>query len=209
MARSTTQRLALGEFFIIFVVALLLGIGLPTLANKWKEPEKGAIYINPALGIKGEGKIPVSLEIPKLKKTFNIEKIDLTGPHALVPPDDTETLGWWEKSARPGMLQGQTVYTGHSIHSGKPTVGLNNINLLSLDDTIVVKTKDKSFTYKVYRQEKIGKNDLAQKQIEFFSQVDSTRGRLVLITCADWNGTIHETNYFVFANLVKIKKLKK
>ena len=41
------------------------------------------------------------------------------GPDAVLdPPANYRQVGWWDASARPGASRGQTVVTGHTVHTG-------------------------------------------------------------------------------------------
>jgi LPXTG-site transpeptidase (sortase) family protein len=114
---------------------------------------------------------------------------------ALDPPRDYLEVGWWNGSAKPGATQGQTVITGHTLHTGGAS--MNNLGKLGPGDPVDVITKRGTMRYRVTDTTVDTKKQLSKHSAELFSQALGD-GRLVLITCSDWNGSYYETNTVVF-----------
>ena len=62
--------------------------------------------------------MPVRLVVPALKIKAPIQPIEVDSHAVLDPPRNPRDVGWWQRSARPGAKQGQTVLTGHTVHTG-------------------------------------------------------------------------------------------
>ena len=58
------------------------------------------------------------LVVPALKIRAPIKPIEVNDRQVLDPPRNPRDVGWWKRSARPGATQGQTVLTGHTVHTG-------------------------------------------------------------------------------------------
>lgn len=114
----------------------------------------------------------------------------------LEPPSDIHTLGWWQASAKPGARTGQTVLTGHTLHTGGGA--LDRLHDLRVGDTIDVHTKAGKMRYEVIGTERFERQQVTDQAVELFGQ-ETGGGRLVLVSCTDWNGSFHERNYVVFA----------
>lgn len=197
------------EWLVFGLVALGVCIGIPLYLSQDENPAeaKGVVTIEPGLGVEFRGQPPVELNLPSLKKKFPVKAVKLTKANQLVPPSDAEVMGWWSRSAKPGSNRGQAVYTAHSLREGGPNEGLNGLNRVELDEKVVVKTKTHAFTYRILRMEKIARDQVVYRQKEFFGQEKGGKDILVLITCEDWKDGDWQNNLFVFAELVKTKKL--
>jgi LPXTG-site transpeptidase (sortase) family protein len=113
----------------------------------------------------------------------------------LVPPSDPQTLGWWADGAEPGAMQGSAIITGHTVHTGGGA--LDNLEELVTGDVFTVRTDGGSIEYWVSRVEVYDKDRIIRASSHLFSQ--GVRGRLVLITCEDWDGTGYNSNVVVIA----------
>lgn len=138
---------------------------------------------------------PVRLVMPRLKVTAPVVPIEMTG-RALDPPRDYREVGWWSASAEPGSGQGQTVITGHTVHTGGAS--MNRLGRLRVGDRVDVVTKRGTMRYEVQRTRVYSRRQVAAQAPQLFGQ-DHGRGRLVLVTCTDWNGSAYESNVIVFA----------
>ncbi|SFC84463.1 LPXTG-site transpeptidase (sortase) family protein [Nocardioides terrae] len=138
---------------------------------------------------------PIRLSMPKLKVTAPVVPITMADK-ALDPPRDYHEVGWWVSSARPGDLGGQTVITGHTVHTGGAS--MNHLGRLHAGDLVDVISKRGTMRYIVGRTKVYSKAQLAEHAQELFGQ-DHGRGRLVLITCTDWDGVEYESNVVVLA----------
>ena len=113
----------------------------------------------------------------------------------LVPPSDPQTLGWWADGAVPGAKQGSAVITGHTVHTGGGA--LDNLETLVPGDLFTVRTDAGRIDYWVSRVDVLGKERVSRASTRLFSQ--GVRGRLVLITCEDWDGSGYNSNVVVIA----------
>lgn len=116
----------------------------------------------------------------------------------LVPPSDPQTLGWWADGAVPGAKDGSAIITGHTVHTGGGA--LDNLERLVVGDVFTVRTDAGSIDYWVSRVEIYDKARVSRASSHLFNQ--SMRGRLVLITCEDWDGTGYNSNVVVIARPV-------
>lgn len=114
---------------------------------------------------------------------------------ALTPPDDPQQLGWWSGGARPGADAGAAVVTGHTVHTGGGA--LDDLEELDRGDRVVVESGRAQVAYEVDTVQVLGRDDLARRSAEIFGR--SGPGRLVLITCEDWDGTAYRSNVVVTA----------
>ncbi|MGH3507369.1 MAG: class F sortase [Nocardioidaceae bacterium] len=114
----------------------------------------------------------------------------------LVPPADPTVLGWYEDGARPGAAQGSAVITGHTVHTGGGA--LDELDDLRAGDAVRVSTVKGTIRYRVSKVTVMSKTQLARKAQQVFSFTVS--GRLVLITCTDWNGQEYLSNTLVYAD---------
>lgn len=84
---------------------------------------------------------------------------------------------------------------GHSVRTGGGA--LNELASLGGGDLIEVHGWGSTLTYRVVSAEVVSKSDLARRAEEIFNQ--SGPGRLVLITCEDWDGTTWRSNVVTVA----------
>ena len=138
--------------------------------------------------------VPVRLLVPSLQVDAPVVPISAPGG-VLLPPDDPQTLGWWSAGAQPGAATGGALITGHTVHTGGGA--FDDLETLDPGDVVRVRTRrgcwsTPSPTSTVYR-----KSTLARDAERIFSQ--TVPGRLVLITCEDWNGTGYDSNAVVVA----------
>ncbi|MDH2413739.1 class F sortase [Nocardioides sp. CER19] len=138
---------------------------------------------------------PLRLAMPTLHVTAPIVPIAMVD-HALDPPRDYREVGWWQTSARPGAARGQTVITGHTVHTGGAS--MNRLGKLTAGDFVDVISQRGRMRYVVQRTKVYSKAAVARHAQDLFGQ-DHGRGRLVLVTCTDWNGVTYESNVVVVA----------
>lgn len=121
----------------------------------------------------------------------------------LVPPADPQVLGWWSDGAQPGAATGSALVVGHTVHSGGGA--LDDLETLDEGDQVLVRstrTEDgegslRTMEYVVETVRVYRKGRLAERAAELFSQ--EVDGRLVLLTCEDWDGTRYLSNVVVTA----------
>jgi LPXTG-site transpeptidase (sortase) family protein len=117
----------------------------------------------------------------------------------LVPPADAQLLGWWREGAVVGAAHGSAVLTGHTVHTGGGA--FDHLRLLVPGDAVRVRTARGSIRYLVDSTRIYSVEALARHSRQVFD-LDGP-GRLVLITCSDWNGRVYLTNTVVFAHPVE------
>jgi hypothetical protein len=116
----------------------------------------------------------------------------------LVPPSDPQRLGWWQEGAVPGAARGTAVLTGHTVHTGGGA--LDDLSSLVPGDRVRVRTARGTIDYAVTTVRDHSTSALAERSRRIF-RLDGP-GRLVLVTCTDWNGRIYLSNTVVVAQPV-------
>lgn len=147
----------------------------------------------PALAPREPG-APQRVRIPTLRVDAPVLPVRAPG-RTLVPPSDPQRLGWWADGAKPGAATGSALVTGHTVHDGGGA--LDHLEDLVRGDRVVVRTDKSSIRYDVRRVRVYSKGSLAEHATRLFSQRVS--GRLVLITCEDWDGERYLSNVVVIA----------
>jgi LPXTG-site transpeptidase (sortase) family protein len=138
--------------------------------------------------------VPVRLQVPSLRVDAPVVPISAPGG-VLLPPDDPQTLGWWSAGAQPGAATGGALITGHTVHTGGGA--FNDLETLDPGDVVRVITSAGLLEYAVTDVTVYRKSTLARDAERIFSQ--TVPGRLVLITCEDWNGSGYDSNAVVVA----------
>ena len=138
--------------------------------------------------------VPRRVVIERLRMDAPIVPISTTGD-ALIPPSDPQQLGWWSAGAQTGARRGSALVTGHTVHTGGGA--MDNLERLHRGDRVTVYTGRGIIPYDVRSVEVFGKGSVARHAERLFSQ--EVRGRLVLITCEDWDGTRYLSNVVVVA----------
>lgn len=194
---STPGRLArLGRYAVATATALQLLVGVlagGSVLGSFLVPG-GPSRPTPQYQALGPGD-PLRIRLPTLKVTAPVVPIAMA-ERTLDPPRDYREVGWWNASAKPGDAQGQTVITGHTVHTGGAS--MNRLGELRRSDLVDVLTKRGTMRYVVTQVVVLSKSRLAERSQDIFGQ-DRGRGRLVLITCTDWNGHDYLRNIVVFA----------
>jgi LPXTG-site transpeptidase (sortase) family protein len=137
---------------------------------------------------------PRRISLPQLGVSAPVVSISVS-QGSLTPPSDPQTVGWWSGGAQPGAVRGSAVITGHTVHAGGGA--FDDLGQLQKGDSVVVATARGSLRYRVTGITTYRKQALATHAEEVFDQ--SVPGRLVLITCEDWNGKIYLSNVVVIA----------
>jgi LPXTG-site transpeptidase (sortase) family protein len=140
---------------------------------------------------------PERLRVPVLGMDAPVVPIAAPGG-VLTPPADPQVLGWWADGARPGAERGSALVTGHTVHSGGGA--MDDLELLQRGDRVWMRTDTGRIGYQVRTIDVLGKGELAERAETVFDQ--SVPGRLVLITCEDWNGVEYLSNVVVTASPV-------
>jgi len=137
---------------------------------------------------------PNRLIVPRLGIDAPVIRAHVTDG-TLWPPDDPQTLGWWAEGAEPGAVRGGSLITGHSVSAGGGA--FDDLETLRKGDQVRVRTGRGVIDYTVTGVTIYRKASLAEDAQRVFSQEGP--GRLVLITCEDYNGSYWESNAIVFA----------
>jgi LPXTG-site transpeptidase (sortase) family protein len=137
---------------------------------------------------------PRLVRIPVLAVSAPVVPVQAPG-RTLVPPSDPQRLGWWADGARPGAARGSALITGHTVHTGGGA--LDDLEDLGRGDAVVVRTDRGVVRYAVDRVRVYSKGRIARDAAALFSQ--QVPGRLVLITCEDWDGVRYLSNVVVTA----------
>ena len=140
---------------------------------------------------------PRSLQIESLDVHAPVVPVDAHGG-VLLPPDDPETVGWWRDGAVPGAAYGSAVITGHTVSTGGGA--FDDLDRLRLGADVTVRTGRGTLEYVVRDVATYRKGAFARRAPRLLSQ--SVGGRLVLVTCEDWNGEVYLSNQIVFARPV-------
>ena len=164
-------------------------------------PGPPAASAAPAIGTTAEPKVarpepgaPEIVRIPSLGVRASVMPVHAPG-RTLIPPQDPQRLGWWADGAKPGAAEGSALIAGHTVHTGGGA--LDDLEELEAGDEVVVRTDRSTLRYQVDRVRIYSKGRIADDATQLFSQ--DVRGRLVLITCEDWDGTRYLSNVVVTA----------
>jgi len=140
---------------------------------------------------------PREVVVPRLHVDSTV--VPISGQSgSLLPPSDAQVLGWWREGRPAGAEYGSAVVTGHTVHTGGGA--LDHLGQLVVGDSVRVRTDQGWIRYVVQRSRVYSKAELAADAKEIFRLGGA--GRLVLITCDDWNGSFYESNAVVFASPV-------
>lgn len=137
---------------------------------------------------------PRRVLIPTLDVDAPVVPVRAPG-RTLVPPTDAARLGWWADGARPGDAEGSVLIAGHTVHDGGGA--LDHLEELRRGDEVVVGTSAGRTTYVVHTTRVYSKGRVADDAERLFSQ--DVPGRLVLVTCEDWDGARYLSNVVVVA----------
>jgi LPXTG-site transpeptidase (sortase) family protein len=104
--------------------------------------------------------------------------------------------GWWSDGAAPGEAHGSAVLVGHTVRNKGGGV-FDDMGQLTRGDAIAVEASDSTLAYRVQSIEVLSKDEVARSAEKIFAQTGT--GRLVLITCDDWDGTAWRSNIVTIA----------
>lgn len=169
----------------LWVTLVVLAAGLIVSSLVW--PGNGATVPAGA---------PVRLNMPGAHTKAKVVPIKLEGD-VLDPPRNYTQVGWWKGSAKPGSDHGQTVITGHTVHTGGGS--MNRLDKLKPQQEVDVLTRRGVFQYQVDKVDVLSRSQLAAQAQRLFGQ-DHGGGGLVLVTCTDWNGSSYDSNIVVTAH---------
>ena len=141
---------------------------------------------------------PRRVTIPALHVDVPVVPIRAPGG-VLIPPSNPQELGWWAGGAKPGAARGSALVTGHTVHTGGGA--LDDLATLHRGDRVTVRTDRGRIRYVVRDVEVYSKGAVAKHARRLFSQ--EVPGRLVLVTCDDWDGQEYLSNAVVVATPVE------
>jgi LPXTG-site transpeptidase (sortase) family protein len=137
-----------------------------------------------------------TLRIPRIGVDARVVPIQSNVERILEPPRDPSVAGWWSEGAAPGEPDGSAVVVGHTVRNRDGGV-FDNVRDLSVGDAIEVEGSDSTLTYRVQSIDVLSKDEVARDAENIFAQTGP--GRLVLITCDDWDGTAWRSNIITIA----------
>jgi LPXTG-site transpeptidase (sortase) family protein len=143
-------------------------------------------------GIEG----PYVVRIPRIGVDTHVVPIRSNEEGILEPPRNTSVAGWWSGGAAPGEAQGSAVLVGHAIRNKGGGV-FDDLGDLRRGDAIEVDGAHSTLTYRVQSNDVLSKDDLARNAEQIFDQTGT--GRLVVITCGDFDGTVWRSNIVIIA----------
>jgi LPXTG-site transpeptidase (sortase) family protein len=143
-------------------------------------------------GIKG----PYTLRIPRIGVDAPVISIQSNENRVLEPPRDPRVAGWWSDGALPGESEGSAVLVGHTVRNKGGGV-FDDMGDLRGGDVIEVEGSEAALTYHVQSVDVLSKDEVARVAEEIFDQ--SGPGRLVVITCDDFDGTVWQSNIVTIA----------
>lgn len=139
---------------------------------------------------------PYTLRIPRIGVDAPVTPIQSNEERILEPPQDPGIAGWWSDGAAPGEPQGSVLMVGHTVRNEGKGV-FDDMGNLSSGDAIEVAGSDSTLTYRVQSIDVLSKEEVARSAEQIFAQ--NGPGRLVLITCDDWDGKAWRSNIVTIA----------
>jgi LPXTG-site transpeptidase (sortase) family protein len=137
-----------------------------------------------------------TLRIPRIGVDARVVPVKSNEDRVLEPPRDPDIAGWWSAGAAPGEPRGSAVVVGHAVRNDGGGV-FDDIGDLDRGDAIEVEGSDSTLNYRVKSVDVLSKHELARNAEEIFAQTGA--GRLVVISCEDWDGTAWRSNVVTIA----------
>lgn len=188
------------RLLVLFLAMVVVGFVIPSpgIADN-PRTETGESLYQPL----GRPSNPELLIIPDIGVRARVVPIEIASTGVLSPPDVVKEVGWWKRSARPGATSGQTLITGHTVHTGGGS--MDRLGEVRPGALIRIRTPRGTVDYEatkvfVYTREKV-----AEHADELFSQ-KRRRNRLVLVTCTGWTGHDYTSNVIVFADPLGVRR---
>ena len=123
----------------------------------------------------------------------------------LDPPRNPRDVGWWQRSARPGATAGQTVLTGHTVHTGGGV--MDHLSRLRSGQIVKVVTRKGTMVYRTTKVVTWTKDELARRAVELFGQERERRApRADHLQPVDRSG--YKSNVVVFADPLGVRDKK-
>ncbi|MEN8707702.1 MAG: class F sortase [Nocardioides marinisabuli] len=137
---------------------------------------------------------PRRLQVPALGIDAPVVPVG-TRRDTLIPPTDPQQVGWWGEGAEPGAPTGRALLAGHTVNTGGGA--LDDLETLERGAVVVVAGDRGRARFEVVSVRTFGKGRLARQSERLFRQ--DGPGRLVLLTCEDWDGERYLSNVVVVA----------
>ena len=187
------------RLFVLFLAMVIAGFVLPSpgIAARPGSPEATSNYHQV-----DKPTPPTLLIVPAIGLEAPVIPIEVDPDGVLHPPADVHEVGWWKRSARPGSPTGQTLITGHTVHTGGGV--MNRLGELRPGALVQVRTRSGLIDYRTTKVFVYTKAQLAENARRLFGQ-DRDHNRLVLVTCTGWTGSDYTSNIIVFADPLGIR----
>ena len=151
----------------------------------------------------GQPSNPELLIVPEIGLRAPIVPIEVDTEGVLDPPSDVHEVGWWKRSAMPGATDGQTLVTGHTVHTGGGV--MNRLGDLRPGALVEIRTPAGIVDYETTKVFVYTKAEVFEHKQELFSQ-KRDKNRLVLVTCTGWTGHDYTSNIIVFADQLGVRQ---
>jgi LPXTG-site transpeptidase (sortase) family protein len=186
------------RLFVLFLVMVIAGFVLPSPGVSAPKPAIGQSEYH-ALAAPSA---PELLIVPSIDIKAPVLPIEVDANGVLHPPSNYHDVGWWKRSAKPGSPTGQTLITGHTVHTGGGV--MNRLGELRPGALVQIKTELGTLDYRTTRVFVYTKQELADNAVQLFGQ-KRQHNRLVLVTCTGWTGHDYTSNIIVFADPLGVR----
>jgi len=186
------------RLLVLFLAMVVVGFAIPSRSTAG-DPQAGAAQYAPLSAPSN----PILLIVPDIKLRAPIVPIEITPDGVLTPPSDVHEVGWWKRSAKPGARTGQTLITGHTVHTGGGV--MNALGDLRPGALVQIRTPRGTVDYRTTKVFVYTKAELAEHANDLFRQ-NRQHGRLVLVTCTGWTGHDYTSNIIVFADQLGVRR---
>jgi len=187
------------RLLVLFLAMVIAGFVIPSPGISLADPKLGTDSLYEALAIPSK---PERLLVPEIGLDAPIIPIEIEPDGVLSPPNDVDVVGWWKRSARPGSASGQTLVTGHTVHTGGGV--MNELGDIRPGALIQIETPRGTVDYEATKVFVYTKAQLAKHAQQLFSQ-ERDHIRLVLVTCTGWTGHDYTSNIVVFADQLGVR----
>lgn len=178
------------ETIVVMVVLSIAGVGL-IYPNHPLPPPPAKLIGAPTGDV---------LEVKALKVKAPLVSVKMDKNAQLNPPQNPRQVGYWSGSSAPGARTGQTLVTGHTVHTGGGA--LDKLGTMRVGQPVVIFRKYagqvQRTSYRVTSVRSYSKKQIATRAATLFGQ-DRGAGRLLLITCTGWDGEEYHGNTVVTA----------
>jgi LPXTG-site transpeptidase (sortase) family protein len=168
----------------------------PTPAATTQPVDQSEVPLDPADSQAEAITGPYTLRIPRIGVEAPVVPIESNEDRVLLPPRDPGIAGWWRDGAAPGEPEGSAVLVGHTVRNNGGGV-FDDVGTLRSGDAIEVEGSNSALTYRVQSVDVLSKDEVARNAEQIFTQAGP--GRLVVITCDDWDGTVWRSNIITVA----------